>query len=96
MDPNLKSKECSGGSKGGAREILVKSYVGAPRVGAPTSGKSWIHHWNVVLQILVKFQWRNIMLRVGVVVRGLPCSESYWTVTWKNNSGTCHCSVMTK
>ena len=26
-------------------EILAKSYVGAPRgVGAPSSGKSWIHH----------------------------------------------------
>ena len=28
-------------------EILAKSYVGAPPgVGAPSSGKSWIHHWH--------------------------------------------------
>ena len=28
-------------------EILAKSYVGAPQgVGAPSSGKSWIHHWH--------------------------------------------------
>ena len=28
-------------------EILAKSYVGTPRgVGTPSSGKSWIRHWN--------------------------------------------------
>ena len=27
-------------------ENLAKLYVSAPRVGAPTSGKSWIRHWN--------------------------------------------------
>ena len=40
-DIQILSISCSFG------EILAKSYVGAPQgVGAPSSGKSWIHHWH--------------------------------------------------
>ena len=51
---------------------------------------------NVVMQISVKFEWSDVILRVDVVVKALPCSEAYWTVAWKNNSGTCHCSIIAK
>ena len=44
-------------------ENLAKSYVGAPpwRVGAPSSGKSWIRHWlNVaMMKMLLGKQTRN-------------------------------------
>ena len=50
-------------------ENLAKSYVGAPwRVGAPSSGKSWIRHWVNISGNLIQcladgcFNYRSVIV----------------------------------